>query len=151
MLSIARSGQIHSCVVLLHLESSWQCEVVTCSKFSHRAFTLSRKCLEPSTLAVSLSYSSNGNGIYASGRSASATVALSATYPESLQVDHLMWLYEGVPQPMLHLQEHLRRATAGNLATTVVTLMMTRNNFMCIHLPVYMILNSCTHLFPANI
>ena len=34
----------------------------------------------------------------ASGRSASDTIAFSATYPESLQGDHLMWLYEGVPQ-----------------------------------------------------
>ena len=69
----------------------------------------------------------------ASVRSASAMVAFSATYPESLQGDHLIWLYEGVPQPTLQLQENVyapRRATAGNLATTVLTLMTTRNKFM---------------------
>ena len=69
----------------------------------------------------------------ASVRSASAMVAFSATYPESLQGDHLIWLYEGVPQPTLQLQENVyapRHATAGNLATTVVTLMTTRNKFM---------------------
>ena len=38
-----------------------------------------------------------------------------------------------------------RRATAGNLATTVVTLMTTRNKLLGVHLPVYMI-NSCTHV-----
>ena len=36
------------------------------------------------------------------------------------------------------------RATARNLATTVVTVMTTRNKFMWVHLPIYM-LNSCTH------
>ena len=77
-----------------------------CSKVSHHAFTLSSKCLEPSTLAVSGSSSSDRNGMDASGRSASATVDFSATYPESLQGDHLMWLYEEVPQPTLQLQEN---------------------------------------------
>ena len=41
----------------------------------------------------------------ASGRSASSsTVTFSATYPESLQGDHLEWLYEEVPRPALQLQ-----------------------------------------------
>ena len=66
----------------------------------------------------------------ASGPSASAIVTFSATSPESLQGDHLMLLYEVVPRPTLQLQENSRRATAGNLATTVVTLMTTRNKFM---------------------
>ena len=35
------------------------------------------------------------------------------------------------------------RATVGNLATTVVTLMTTSNKAMRVHLPVYMI-NSCS-------
>ena len=47
----------------------------------------------------------------ASGRSASDTAAFSATYPESLQGDHLMWLYEGVPQPTLQLQENVYNCT----------------------------------------
>ena len=59
-----------------------------------------------STLAVSSSSSSDRNEMDASGRAASATVAFSATYPESLQGDHLMWLYKGVPQPTLQLQEN---------------------------------------------
>ena len=81
-----------------------------CSKVSNHAFTLSSKCLEPSTLAVSRSSSSDHrNGMDASGRSVSATVACSGTYYESLQGDHIMWLYEGVPQPTLQLQENLRR------------------------------------------
>ena len=37
---------------------------------------------------------------------------------------------KGVPHPTLQLQENLRRTTAGNLATTVVTVMTTRNKFM---------------------
>ena len=50
------------------------------SKVSHHAFTLSSQCLEPSTLALSCSSSSDRNGMDASGRPASATIAFSATY-----------------------------------------------------------------------
>ena len=85
-----------------------------CSNISHHAVPLSSKCLEPSTLAVSWSSSSDRNGMDASGRSASATVAFSATYPESLQGDHLMWLYEVVPQPTLQLHEHLKNTLFAN-------------------------------------
>ena len=45
-------------------------------------------------------------GYDASGLSASSTVAFSATYPERLQGDHLMWLYEEVPRPTLQLQKN---------------------------------------------
>ena len=57
---------------------------IRCSKVSHHAFTLSSKCLEPSTLAVSLSSSSDRNGMDASGQLASATVTFSATFHSSL-------------------------------------------------------------------
>ena len=58
----------------------------------YQSCTLSSKCLEPSTLAISSS--SDRDGMDAPGWSVSATATLSATYPESLQGDHLMWLYE---------------------------------------------------------
>ena len=116
------------------------------SDVSHHAFTLSSKCLELNTLAVCWSSSSDRNEMDASGRSASATVALSVTYPESLQGDHLMWLYDCTKGCLsqrcscrnIHM-EFIERATAGHLATTVVTLMTTRNTFIWVHLPVYMI------------
>ncbi len=44
--------------------------------------------------------------IHLDGRLVPRLLSLSLTYPESLQGDHLMWLYEGVPQPTLQLQEH---------------------------------------------
>ena len=110
-------------------------QVIRCSNISHHALTLSSNCLEPSKLGVSWSSSSERNVVDASGRSVSATVAFSATYPESLQGDHLMRLYEECDSA---------NSAGGNLATTVVTLMTTRNKFMWVHLLVWMI-NSCNH------
>ena len=93
-------------VVLYRSYTRYSATNLRCSKVSHHAFTLSSKSLKPNTLAVSCSSSSDRNEMDASGRAASATVAFSATYPESLQGDHLMWLYKGVPQPTLQLQEN---------------------------------------------
>jgi len=70
------------------------------------------------------------------GRSVSATATLSATYLEIWQGDHIMWLYEGVPQSKPAAAGKFAwnasiRAPAGNLATTAGTIMMTRNKFIC--------------------
>ena len=109
-----------------------------CSNILHHAFTLSSNCLEPSTLAVSRSSSSDRNGMDSSGRSVSATVAFSVT--------HLSRKFAGrSPHVVVRRGASANAAAAGNLATTGVTLMTTRNKFMRVHLPVYMI-NSCNHV-----
>ena len=95
-------------------------EVDTCNKARVKLFCIGRlqEALPPTSDAAKFhimrshyqaSSSSDRNGMDAPGWSVSTKATLSATYPESLQGDHVIWLYEGVPQSTLQLQEKSHR------------------------------------------
>ena len=138
-----RTGQI----VLYRSYTRASATNLRCSKVLQHVFTLSSKCLEPRTLTVSCDLSGDPNRMDASGWSISVTVAFSATYPKSLQGDHTMCLYErGASANAAAAGKFVwRRVTAGNLVTTVVTLLTTRNKFKLVHRPVYMT-DLCNHV-----
>lgn len=61
------------------------------------------RCLEPCTLTISCALPpvTEMGWMHLDGQLVPRLLSLAATYPESMQGDHLMWLYEWVPQPTL--------------------------------------------------
>ena len=108
------------CLILIHATKVGKSKVILqrssprysatnhrCCKVPYHVCTLSSNYMESSSSATPQSSSSGGNGMDDQGRPVSATATLSATYVQSLQGVHFMWVYKVVPQPKLQLQVYM--------------------------------------------
>ena len=122
------------------------------SKVSPLGFTLPSKCLEPHSPYHDLPPVTEMGWMHLDGRLVARLLSLPPIPKACREITSCGWTKRCLSQrcSCRKIRMESRRATAGNLATPVVTLMATRNKFKWVHLPVYMI-NSCTHMFPANI